>query len=280
MHHSPGLGTVTRAGIGRLRGFVAILTVVLAVTLFATTAGAFAPPPLEGHVTDLTRTLSDGEKAALEVQMTTIERASTVQVAVLVLPTLAGATIEDVGYTTARAWRLGQSGQDNGVLLVIAMGERRIRIEVGKGLEGKLTDLQSSDIIKMKIAPDLKDGHLYQGIYHGVDAISRVVAGDYIVLPQVDASDRQSMAGMWFFLVAIVGSLIALAFILPKVLNRLGLRAVVNFGPRVGGFGGSIGGDGSGTSGDSSGTSGGGDGGGGFSGGGGDFGGGGASGSF
>ncbi len=248
---------------------------------------AFTPPPLEGRVTDLTRTLTGDEKATLETQLATVEQGSTVQIAVLVLSSLGGETIEDVGYTTARAWRLGQKGKDNGVLLVIATGDRRVRIEVGKGLEGTLTDLQANDIIRSRIGPELKAGRLYQGIYAGITGIAAAVAGEYAVLTNVDVRDTRQQDGMpGVIFVFIVLGAVGFAWLSWRL---RGLRGVGSRGPTVT-FGGVDIDLGASSSGDSSssgfgsvdfgGSSGGSDSGGGFSGGGGDFGGGGSSDSY
>src|SRR5580658_7690691 len=155
-------------------------------------AWGFTPPLLEGHVTDLTRTLDDNQKRTLDGQMADLDRASTVEIAVLILGSLNGETIEDVGYATANAWKLGKGGKDNGVLLVIATGDRRVRIEVGKGLEGQLTDLQANDIIHQKINPELKQGRLFEGVEAGVIAIASAAAGHYVVTGPGAASPMRS----------------------------------------------------------------------------------------
>jgi uncharacterized protein len=256
---------------------LAWLGLLLALLLFCPLARAFTPPALEGHVIDLTHTLTADEKSTLEQQMTSIEQGSTVQIAVLVLPSLGGEPIDDVGYSTAKAWHLGQKHADNGVLLVVATGDRRIRIEVGKGLEGRLTDLQSNDIIKNKIGPAIRDGSLYKGLYQGVDAIAHAAAGDYVVLSNVDLGPEKKQGSMAFIFIAPL-SMIVFALGWYWLAKKGKLRGTVTYGAGI-----SVGGFNAGGGGSSGGTSGGGSsggGGGGFSGGGGDFGGGGSSGSY
>ena len=92
-------------------------------------------------------------------------------------PSLEGEPIEDVGYQLIQTWRPGQKGKDNGVVLVIATGERRIRIETGKGVGGDLTDLQSNDIIRRRIGPLMRENRVHDAILAGVDGISEALSG-------------------------------------------------------------------------------------------------------
>jgi len=96
-------------------------------------AAAYVPPPIDGHVTDRAGKLSASEKADLEQRLEGVNRATSAEIAVLILPSLDGQTIEDVAYGTFNGWQLGKKGKDNGVLLVIAVQEHRVRIETGKG---------------------------------------------------------------------------------------------------------------------------------------------------
>src|SRR5580698_1285902 len=164
-------------------------------------AWAFTVPELEGHITDKTRTLDEGQKASLNSQMEAVNQASTVEIAVLVLPTLSGEAIEDVAFKTFENWKLGKAKKDNGALLVIATGERRTRIEVGKGIEGNLTDLQSNDILHQKVGPQLRQGNLFAGIQAGVTAIAAAAAGDYKVTGGDSAQQGQQVSPIVMFLV-------------------------------------------------------------------------------
>ena len=149
----------------------AVCAVVFALGLLAPSiARAIDVPRIEGHVTDLTRSLDDGQRASLNRQLEDVNQNSSVEIAVLVLPSLAGESIEDVAFKTFNTWKLGKAGKDNGALLVIATGDRRTRIEVGKGIEGDLTDLQTNDILRTKVGPELKAGRLFEGIQAGTTA--------------------------------------------------------------------------------------------------------------
>jgi uncharacterized protein len=247
--------------LGSPRLAVSLLAFLLGF-LLAGVASAFTVPPIEGHVTDLTHVLDEGQRAALNQQMEEVNRGSTVEIAVLVLGSLEGESIDDVGYATARGWKLGNAGKDNGVLLVIATGDRRVRIEVGKGLEGVLTDLQSNDIIRQKIGPELKQGRLYEGIVAGVTSIAAAAAGEYKVTSRPAPQGGSNLSP---FAIGIIVVLFLIIFVVRRFFGG------------GGGYwgGGGYGGGGFGGGGGSSGGDGGG-----FTGGGGDFGGGGSSDSY
>lgn len=265
-------------------------------------------PALKGRVNDYAGLLSPRGTQEIEALLADLERSDSTQVVVLTVPTLDGEPVEGFAIRVAEAWRIGQKGLDNGAILLIAKQERKIRIEVGRGLEGKLTDLVAGRIIRDRIAPFLKQGDFDAGVTAGVNAISQVVSGEYSTkerprdIRHGKKGFHPSITLIVFLLVAIVflGSIARflgglagavglplLAFLsfsgigIPLLIGLavagfvLGLIVVALFGSGGGGgfwwggpFGGGYGGGW------------GGDGGGGFSGGGGDFGGGGASGDW
>jgi uncharacterized protein len=151
----------------------------LAVLLASLPAQAYTPPPIAGHVTDTAGKLTPQQVADLDHRLHLFREATGFEIAVFLVPSLHGETIEDVAYGTFHTWALGQKGQDNGVLLVIAPTERRVRIETGKGVEGALTDLQANDIIRQKIGPFLKQDEFYLGIRSGTEAIEHALAPTY-----------------------------------------------------------------------------------------------------
>lgn len=186
------------------------------VLLFATTAQA-APdfPELTGRVVDNAELLDASTQSALADTLEAHEQASGEQVVVVTLPGLGGESIEDYGYQLGRAWGIGQAEEDNGALLIVAVEERRVRIEVGYGLEGRLTDAQSSIIIDRIITPAFRDGNFSTGIVEGTRAMIRVLGGD--PLAQADeraagGSSEAGSAGTWlsvllFIVIIIVRSL-------------------------------------------------------------------------
>ncbi|MGA7120035.1 MAG: TPM domain-containing protein, partial [Polyangiaceae bacterium] len=152
-----------------------LLAAIAALAILFASAGAvastFVVPPIQGHVTDTAGVLSPEDRAALEQRLTRTMDESGREIAVFVVGSLQGETIEDVAYQTFNTWRVGRDKLDNGVLLVIAPQERRIRIETGKGVGGQLTDLQASDIIEHRIAPKLREGSYRGAIGAGIDGI-------------------------------------------------------------------------------------------------------------
>jgi uncharacterized protein len=145
---------------------------------------AFVVPPIEGHVTDTAGLLSASDRADLEQRLTRDMTDAGAEIAVLIIRSLEGETVEDVAYKTFNTWRVGRDKLDNGVLLVIALTEHRIRIETGKGVGGAITDLQASDIIEHRIAPQLRAGHYRDAVADGTDAIVAAVTNRSAPAPE------------------------------------------------------------------------------------------------
>ena len=156
-----------------------LLCSLLLILAFATEATPLDVPHLEARVTDLAGLLTTEQSAALETKLRDLETRDSTQVAVLIIPSLEGEPLEDYSIRVATAWRLGQKGRDNGALLLVAMKERILRIEVGYGLEATLTDARSRQIIQNEILPHFRQGDYYEGIEAGVSAIIGVVRGVY-----------------------------------------------------------------------------------------------------
>lgn len=136
-------------------------------------------PKLQARVTDLAGVLTPEQTNNLENKLKQFEASDSTQIAVLIIPSLEGEEIADYSVRVASAWRLGQKGRDNGALLIIAMKERKVRIEVGYGLEPTLTDALSRRIIENEIVPNFRRGDFSQGIDRGVAAIMQAVRGMY-----------------------------------------------------------------------------------------------------
>lgn len=240
------------------------LTLFVAFALFAQAAMAQSTPEfpeLTGRVVDRADMLSEQVEANLVQMLEAHEQATTEQVVVVTLPDLQGYAIEDYGYQLGRHWGIGQEGEDNGALLIVAEEERRIRIEVGYGMEGRLTDAASATIINQIITPAFKEGEFASGIANGAVAMVKVLGGEPLAFPERRRSDAAQdkphpALGILFFIIVL------LAFFGS---GRRG-RSAILAGALLGGLGG--------------GGRGGGLGGGGFGGGGGGFGGGGASGGW
>ena len=245
--------------------------VLVAILFLVSTVSWAAPtfPELTGRVVDNAQMLDAADRQQMTDMLAAHEQASGEQVVVVTLPELGGETIEQYGYQLGRHWGIGEEGEDTGALLIIAKAERKIRIEVGYGLEGRLTDAQSSVIIDRVITPAFRQGDFSQGIVAGTAAMVQVLGGDPLAEPEQrsrgEAGKPSILRSLGFFVLMIV--IIGL-FGSGGGGGRGGRRRRGLWGVPImmgGGFGGG---------------SSGGFGGGGFSGGGGGFGGGGASGGW
>lgn len=159
--------------------------------------GALTFPKLTGRVVDEAGILSDGAKIKIEGLLKSAENNSSNQVVVVTLKSLQGNDIADYGYQLGRHWGIGQKKLNNGVLLIVAPNERKVRIEVGYGLEGKLTDAISSVIINSDILPYFKRGDFDGGVINGVKAILSVLKGTYT--KDAKTSKKDDLAPILFF---------------------------------------------------------------------------------
>ncbi|HRK61241.1 MAG TPA: TPM domain-containing protein [Candidatus Omnitrophota bacterium] len=256
---------------------------LIAVGLFASSLWAEfqIPEKPDGYVTDHAGLLSPQIRVQIESVLSQYEKETSNQIVLAIFPTLGGSSLEDVSIRIAEKWKIGQKDRDNGVLFVVFRDDRQMRIEVGYGLEGVLTDLLSSQIIRNDVVPHFRAGDYERGIYEGVRAIIDAARGEY--QPMTTAVPENNGAAFYiFFIIAgiIFGvDLIRYGFYAQthSSAKRYGfwewfflfavfwfiLRIVIESSLRSGGRGWSSGGGSSG---------------GGFSGGGGSFGGGGASG--
>lgn len=143
-------------------------------------------PPLTGRVVDNAELIPAPAEAALSARLEALEQATTDQVVVVTLPDLQGREIEDYGYRLGRAWGIGRADKDNGLLLIVAPNDRKVRIEVGRGLEPVMTDALSALIIQNDILPAFRDGDYAGGIERGVEAIDRQL--------RLDPTEAQAVA--------------------------------------------------------------------------------------
>jgi len=153
--------------------------VLFAFLSVATTLFALDVPPLTGRVVDSAHVLQAADVDWLTAALKAHEEKTGNQVAVLIVPSLEGEALEEYSHRVATSWKLGQRGIDNGVLLLVAVKERRLRIEVGYGLEGTLTDLRSAHIIRDEIVPRFRVGDMPGGVRAGTEAILKTIEGTY-----------------------------------------------------------------------------------------------------
>jgi uncharacterized protein len=283
-----------------------LATGLLLLLSFAVAGADVAVPPLGARVTDLTGTLSGGAVARIEAKLADFEAKKGSQIAVLIVPSTQPEEIEQYGIRVADLWKLGRKGVDDGAILIVAKNDRRMRIEVGRGLEGALPDAIANRIIAETVAPHFKAGDFDGGVEAGVNQIISVVNGEPLPKPDTKWEHTPRITHLLPFLLVIVvvaggvlrsifgrvfgsiatGGLAGVIAWLVSHLLPIGVGAgVVAFlfamlsGGTRGGWSGGGSGWGGGLGGGLGGLGGGG-GGGGFSGGGGGFAGGGASGSW
>jgi uncharacterized protein len=186
------------------------LIAFIATLLMAASAWALDVPALTGRVVDLAHVLPADIAASLTRDLEAHETKTSNQVAVLILPSLEGEPLESFSHRVGTTWKLGQKGTENGILLLIALRERKVRIEVGYGLEGTLTDLRSAHIIRQEIVPRFRSGDLPGGIVAGVQAILATIEGTYKaeeVLPGHARSGQETTALQYVVIGIIVGTL-------------------------------------------------------------------------
>lgn len=253
----------------RARGFLVAFGLIAFVA--SAIAADIAIPKLTGRVVDQAGILIPSEEAKFTSKSKDLEAKTSIQLVVVTLSSLEGHSIEDWGLALGRGWGIGQQGKDNGVLLIVAPHDREVRIEVGSGLEGSLTDATSSVIIRNVIIPRFKAGNMAGGISDGMDAIASVLTGTGEEFTPTLMEAAVSVWEQWAPFIIVAGAIIFM-LIAHMMHNRDGPNRGRYYRRRNGSW--------YYTDNDhsSGGWSSGGGGGGGFSGGGGGFGGGGASG--
>ncbi len=188
------------------------ITLFFLFSIFA--FGALSFPKLTGRVVDEAGILSSSTKLKLTKLIKNLEQNSTNQLVVVTLKSLQGADIAEYGYQLGRHWGIGQKKSNNGVLLIVAPNERKVRIEVGYGLEGTLSDAISSIIIQEKILPYFKKGDFDNGVINGVKAIISVIKGTFKATKHKKKKDNFAPLAFFVFIffVMIIQSLFAKKF--------------------------------------------------------------------
>jgi uncharacterized protein len=247
-------------------GFGRTARLGLLALLSASPILAADPPPAPAHYfNDYAGFVSREDASRLDEKLRAFDEASSTQIVLALFPELPSPSLEDFTVRTAQAWRIGRKKLDNGAVFFVFVKDRKMRIEVGYGLEATLTDLRSKEILDDLVSPRLRGGDRAGGLEAGIDAMIAVTRGEYQAAPRQNRGARASLA-------ISLGTLLLMALVIIVIIRLqggLGPMIYTGRGWRGGGWGG--GGWGGG---------GGGGGGGGFSGGGGSFGGGGASGSW
>jgi len=167
-----------------LERYLSILILVLLLIVSGSSAFALDVPPLKGRVNDYARLLSPEAAARLELKLAAFEQEHATQIVLLTIPSLEGDVIEGFSIRVAEQWQIGQKGKDSGVILILAKAERKVRIEVGMGLQGVLPDITAGQIIRNQMGPHFKRNDFDQGVEAGIEAIMAATRGEFTAAPQ------------------------------------------------------------------------------------------------
>lgn len=226
-----------------------MIAVLLAVSLGALSAlgQGLEIPANDGWVTDKADLLQPAEEQALEALMESYRAGSGQEVALLTVPDLGGRALEEFALAVARGWKIGDQQTSSGALLVVAQAERALRIEVGRGLEGTLTDSIAGRIIRDVIVPEFKAQRFYPGLRLGIEAIHAALGGDYGPLERRSGGADHGLPFVVFFAILVIflarrnrnsgmrgGGSSILPWILASQMGQMGQRG----GGRSGGFSG------------------------------------------
>lgn len=203
---------------------------IVGIIFFVVPAWSLDVPPLTSRVVDQAHVISSTDRSRLTSLLTSHESKTSNQVVILTLPTLEGEPLAPFTHRVASEWKLGQKGTDNGVLFLIAIQERKIRIEVGYGLEGTLTDAKSSQIIRHEIVPRFRAGDFSGGIVAGTQAILGTIEGTYVAPSSANPTEAQGL-GLWdsFIIAVMLGTFIGLFLGSRKKFNGSVIGMVISF---------------------------------------------------
>jgi len=188
-------------------------------------------PALTGRVVDTAGILSSAEESELARRLELIENETSVQIVVATIPSLEGAPIEDYSIRLAEAWKIGQAGLDNGAIVIVVPEERRVRIEVGYGLEAVIPDGMAGRIIRERMAPAFRDGDYYLGLLSAVEGIDLAARKEYPEAPQGPAAigpglDLAALLPLTYLILGIIGNAIGI-LILGIIGNAIGIFIAV-----------------------------------------------------
>lgn len=195
-----------------------VMLAAFPVTAIAAEGDLQKIPKLEKRVTDLAAALAEGEEARITERIRVFEQNKGGQIAVLIVDTTAPEAIFDYTLRVAESWKLGRKGVDDGVLFVIAKGDRKMQILTGPGLQGSLTDAASKRIIAEIVAPRFREGKYGEGIYNGVDKIASVIDGEALPPPAKKKQATKSIDGGEFLVLGIFAAI----FVAPILRSLLG----------------------------------------------------------
>jgi uncharacterized protein len=194
---------------------------------FTLQAHALDVPELRGYVNDYASMISSPTRAKLEEGLKAFDQSDSTQVFILTLPSLEGEALEDYSIRVVEDWKIGQARKDNGILLLVSKNDRKIRIEVGRGLEGRLTDLMAGRIVDLVITPRFKRGDYDGGVAAGIDALIDATRGEFQGEQKDSREASQPFGSSWLFLGIII--LLFIIFSFARRRSKLGNASTGGF---------------------------------------------------
>ncbi len=182
-----------------------LLFILVIVAVFNASAQKSIPKPVPARlVVDNANILTAAEQETLEKKLVALDDSTTNQIAIVTVKSLNGEAIEDVAVATFRDWGIGNKKSRNGVLVLVAIEDRKIRIEVGYGLEGAIPDVTANDIINNDIKPNFKQGNYYEGLNTAIDNLSKAAAGEYHVAREKQSSGKGGGSLLGIIIIVII----------------------------------------------------------------------------
>jgi uncharacterized protein len=203
------------------RRWLAVAAAGAAFFFAGAAAGEVPVPPLKARVTDFTGTLTAPQIQTLEARLRDFERVKGSQIAVLILPSTQPETIEQYSIRVAEAWKIGRAKIDDGVILIVAKNDRKLRIEVGRGLEGAIPDAIAKRVVSDVITPHFRANDFYGGIVAGTAALMRLIEGESLPAPKPQGIPQPSGEGFAGLFVAFLILFLVVGGVLARLLGRL-----------------------------------------------------------
>lgn len=219
---------------GLLHATLLSLLLLLIGVMFVVPAHALDVPKLTGYVNDYGSMLSPSAKATLELELRAFEQSDSTQIVIVTIPSLQGEVLEQFSLKVAESWKIGQKGKDNGIIFLVSKDDRKLRIEVGRGLEGKLTDLMAGRIIDLVVKPRFKRGDFDSGFITGAHALIDATRGEFKTDQQAGkrrAKGSQDISRLFTFVIFFGIALLMLGSVskyLAGAAGAIGLPAIVS----------------------------------------------------
>jgi len=215
---------------------ISVTLMILSLALIlAPQAYALDIPKLTGYVNDYAGMLSPQAKATLEQELRAFEQSDSTQIVIVTIPSLEGEALEEFSVKIAEAWKIGHKGKDNGIIFLVSKEDRKLRVEVGRGLEGKLTDLMAGRIIDLVVKPKFKRGEFDNGFIAGVHALIDATGGEFKADQQAGKRQRakgsQGISRLFTFVIFLGIALLMLGSVskyLAGAAGAVGLPAIVS----------------------------------------------------